>query len=340
MSTQAARNRTPGSREYRSNIPIAGAITRYLQTKRALGCRFNTEERSLNLFARFLAEHRVTRASQVTDKWVDRFLASRPSLEPQSFNQLLGCVRRLFEWLVDQEEIRVSPVRTPARRVTSRRLPYLFEPQSLHELIRLAERLPDRSRCPQHGPTQAMIFALLATLGLRIGEVSKLTCGDVDLDRETLLIRNSKFCKARIIPFGPRLAARLRAYLGLREQRLGAARPEAPLFSWRGQEPVHANSIRRTFRDHLLPPLALTIPPGTSRPRVHGLRHSFAVRSLLRWYREGLDPAARLNYLATFLGHVNPHSTAVYLTITSDLFEAANARFETYATPLCREVQP
>ncbi len=339
MSTQAACTRPSGASEYRSGAPISGAIIRYLQIKRALGCRFNTEERALRMFTRFLAEQGVTRVDQVTDKWVDRFLASRPRLEPPSFNQLLGCVRRLFEWLVDQDEIRVSPVRTPARRETSRRLPYLFKPESLRELIRLAEHLPDGSRCPQRGPTQSTIFALLATLGLRIGEVSRLTCGDVDLDRETLLIRNTKFGKSRVIPFGPRLADRLRAYLTLRERRLGPARPDAPLFSWQGQGPVHPNSIRRTFRDHLLPPLALAIPPGTSRPCVHGLRHSFAVRSLLRWYREGLDPAARLNYLSTFLGHVNPHSTAVYLTITSELLETANARFEAYATPLCREAR-
>ena len=149
---------------------------------------------------------------------MDRFLASRPRLEPRSFNQLLGCVRRLFAWLIDQDEISVSPVRTPARRETSRRLPYLFEPETLRELIRLAEHLPNRSRCPQRGPTQSTIFALLSTLGLRIGEVSRLTCGDVDLDRETLLIRNSKFGKSRVIPFGPKLAARLRVYLTLREE--------------------------------------------------------------------------------------------------------------------------
>jgi len=64
-------------------------------------------------------------------------------------------------------------------------LPYLFDPQALHELIGLAEHLQDRSRCPQRGPTQAMIFAILATLGLRIGEVSRLTCGDIDLDRDS-----------------------------------------------------------------------------------------------------------------------------------------------------------
>ena len=81
------------------------------------------------------------------------------------------------------------------------------------------------------------------------------------------------------------------------------------------------------------------MPAGTAKPRVHGLRHSFAVRTLLRWYREGLDPAARLHYLSTFLGHVNPQSTAVYLTMTSDLLAEANRRFEALA-PTPPEVRP
>ncbi|MGH2855328.1 MAG: tyrosine-type recombinase/integrase [Solirubrobacteraceae bacterium] len=340
MSASAAKIQPVSARGDACRRSIADAITRYLKVKRALGCRFNTEGRSLRLFDRFLLEQGIRRADQITSECVDRFLASRPRLEPRSFNELLGCVRRLFEWLVNQDELDVSPVRTPPRRATGRRLPYLFEPEILRELLRRAERLPDESRCPQRGPTQSMIFALLATLGLRIGEVSRLTCGDVDFDHETLLIRNSKFGKSRVVPIGPRLVARLQAYLVLREQRLGAASPDAPLFSWQGREPVHPNSIRRTFRDHLLPHLALTIPPGTSRPCVHGLRHSFAVRSLLRWYREGLDPTARLNHLSTFLGHVNPNSTAVYLTITNELLEAANVRFEAYATPLSGEGQP
>jgi site-specific recombinase XerD len=340
MNTLAGNIPPMYSRKAGSRSSLTATITHYLKIKRALGCRFNTEERSLRLFDRCLAQQRVTRLDQITSGCVDRFLASRPRLEPRSFNQLLGCVRRLFEWIVEQEEMAVSPVHTPARRETCRRLPYLFEPQALRELIRLAESLPDGSRCPHRGPTQATIFALLATLGLRIGEVSRLACGDIDLERETLLIRNSKFGKSRVLPFDPRLAARLRTYLALREQCFGPARADAPLFSWQGREPVHPNSIRRTFRDHLLPRLALTIPPGTSHPCVHGLRHAFAVRTLLRWYREGLDPAARLNHLSTFLGHVNPQSTAVYLTITSELLEAANARFETYAAPLCRERQP
>ena len=83
--------------------------------------------------------------------------------------------------------------------------------------------------------------------------------------------------------------------------------------------------------------LNLTIPAGTSRPTVHGLRHSFAVGTLLRWYRAGENPAARLQHLSTFLGHVNTNATAVYLTITAELLREANDRFEAFARPLVRE---
>src|SRR3546814_1721257 len=95
--------------------------------------------------------------------------------------------------------------------------------------------------------------------------------------------------------------------------------------------------FRNTFRDDLLPQLHLTVPPGCFGPHVHGLRHSFAVRTLLGWYRQGIIPSDRLHHLSTFLGHVNPKSTAVYLTITNELLDAAKERFESFAPLLSAE---
>ena len=83
--------------------------------------------------------------------------------------------------------------------------------------------------------------------------------------------------------------------------------------------------------------LALPLPDGVSPPTLHGLRHSFAVGCLLRWYREGLDPGERLLQLSTFMGHVDPASTAVYLTITPELLAEANQRFEAFAAPAWSE---
>ncbi len=218
-------------------------------------------------------------------------------------------------------------------------MPYLYDPATIRRILDYAAELPDWPRCRQRGPTYATVFALLAGLGLRIGEVSRLQCGDVDLQREVLLVRNSKFGKSRLVPFGPRLASRLHAYAALREQRLGFPVPEAPFFTWNGRSTLATNSIRNAFRDHLLPRLALSVPSGTRAPCVHGLRHTFAVRTLLGWYRDGVDPQARLHHLSTFLGHVGLHSTAVYLTITGDLLAAANQRFEAFASRAVREVR-
>ncbi len=96
---------------------------------------------------------------------------------------------------------------------------------------------------------------------------------------------------------------------------------------------------RSTVFRRLRPDLGLSLPLGVSPPRIHDLRHSFAVGTLLRWYRSGIDPGQRLLQLSTFLGHVQPESTAVYLTITSELLRVAGDRFEKYASRLLKEVE-
>jgi integrase len=314
--------------------PLAIHIERYLATKRALGCKFASEDRMLRLLDRFLVEQHISGLGAVTGACLEQFLNSRGRVNPRSHNHLLGVVRRLCDWLVGQQILTTSPLQLRPRRETARRLPYLFESTDIKRLLVAAARLPDNPRSRLRGPTYETIFALLAGLGLRISEVSRLQWGDVDLEREMLHIRDSKFGKSRLVPFGPRLAARLRAYLELRERQHWPCAGDVWMFSWNGSSPVSTNTIRNTFREELLPGLALAVPAGTCAPRVHGLRHTFAVRTLLRWYREGGSPAAKLNHLSTFLGHTNPAATAVYLTITSELYQEVNLRFQSFVPTL------
>jgi site-specific recombinase XerD len=276
---------------------LAEPIRQFLAAKRALNRRFDTEEKALRLFDRHLVDRGVAGLSDVTPAVIEAFVTSRPRKRPRSYNHLLGVLRRLFDWMNGQGLLDVSPLRLRSRRV------------------------------------YATIFAVLYGLGLRVGEVARLTVADVDLARNLLVVRGTKFGKSRLVPFGPQMAARLTAYLDLRRQQTGALPPDAPVFSFTAGRSIHPGTISQTFHA-LVPRLDLTMAAGVAPPRVHDLRHSFAVGTLLRWYREGSDPAARLLHLSTFLGHVNPASTSVYLTITAELLEAAGDRFGRYAAPL------
>lgn len=305
-------------------------IERYLRAKRATGRRFDSEEKELRLLDRFLVARRVTRIDRIAPSVLDSFLASRYRIRPRSFNHLLGVVRRIFDWLVVQGDLRRSPLRQRPRRETANRIPFIFDPSQAQRLLAIASVLPDNASASLRGPTYRVIFALLYALGLRVGEVSRLLCKDVDLEQKLLIVRDSKFGKSRLVPFGPRVGALLSQFLDLRFPAASERLPEAPVFSFRRGRAVHPCTISQTFHA-LVPRLRLPALPGVAPPRLHDLRHSFAVRTLLRWYRQGLDPAARLLYLSTFLGHVSPSSTAVYLTITSELLDEAGRRFERFA---------
>jgi integrase len=315
---------------------LGPAISAFIAHKRALGRRYENEERTLRLFDRYLAAAGVGELAAISPALVEAFLASRPRSQPRSYNHLRGVLARLFAWLVEQQILAASPLRVGPRRVTTKRLPFLFSPAEAARLLAVAAGLPERSRAPLRGPTYELIFALLFGLGLRVGEVSRLSAADVDLERGLLVIRHTKFSKSRLVPFGPRLGARLAAYLARREERFGARPAEMPLFCFVGDLPINPGTISQTFHQ-VLPALELSLPAGVSPPRLHDLRHSFAVGRLLRWYEEGVEPGARLFALSTFMGHVNPTSTAEYLTITAELLRQANRRFEAYALPALAE---
>lgn len=312
---------------------LATSIHAFLTYKRALRRRFDTEEATLHLLDHFLMEQEIQTVEQIKPDQIDAFLASRPRRRPRSYNHLLSTVGRLFDWLVVQGVLSTSPVRARLKRNCDPRVPFIFDQPTAARLLDLAGSLKDTANAPLRGITYRTVFALLYSLGLRVGEVAHLTCGDLDWTRNLLVIRETKFYKSRLVPFGPRLGALLRDYLQARRQRVAAMTTDTPLFSFTRNRPVNATTISLVFHG-LVPRLELTVPHGVSSPRLHDLRHSFAVGTLLRWYRSGIEPQSRLLQLSTFLGHVGPETTAHYLTITQSLLQEANHRFERFAQPV------
>jgi site-specific recombinase XerD len=316
--------------------PFADCFRRFVAHKRALGRRYHTEDKALHLFDRYLGHQGITDRSEVTPKVIEAFLISRPRASPRSYNHLLGVLDRCFTWLVVQGLLDSSPVRIRPRRATRQRIPFLFDQAQARRLLQVAAELPNNSRAVLRGPTYRMIFALLYGLGLRVGEVARLCRNDVDFQNSLLVIRHTKFSKSRLVPFGPRMAENIRDFIRDREQLIGEFPPDSPLFSFTKGQHLNPGTISQNFHA-LVPRLDLAIPPGVTPPRVHDLRHSFAVGTLRRWYRTGSEPGQRLHYLATFLGHVQPESTAVYLTITEDLLQEANSRFAAFSVPAIKE---
>jgi integrase len=237
---------------------------------------------------------------------------------------------------ISSEDARPESIRQDDDTATRR--PFLFDVEQACCLLAVASQLPSTPRVQYRGETYKMIFALLYGLGLRVGEVSRLCCKDINLDHQVLTIRQTKFGKERLVPFGPKMAREITSFLQREESRFGQISPDSPVFSFnkRKRKPIGPNTISYTFHK-LLPKLRLLVPSGVAPPHLHCLRHSFAVGTLLRWYRQGVDPKSRLYDLSTFPGHVSPSSTAVYLTITTELLECAGARFALYAEKIRKE---
>ncbi len=230
--------------------PLADSIELYLAHKRSLGKELAKAEPILLMLDGNLQAQGVVELPQITAAHIDAFVASRPRRSPRSYNGLLGTIRGLLDWMVVPEVLPESPLRCETRRVTPSRRPFLFNADQARRLLEVAEQLPNNPRAQTRGETYKMIFALLYGLGLRVGEVSRLCRKDIDLDNQLLIIRQTKFGKDRLVPFGPKMARAITEFLDREESRFGPIPPESPTFSFnkRRRTPIGTNTISWAFQ--------------------------------------------------------------------------------------------
>jgi integrase/recombinase XerD len=192
-------------------------------------------------------------------------------------------------------------------------------------LLSAALALPPSDSLRPH--TYYTLFALLYSTGIRIGEAFGLKLKDCLLDEKLVYIAEGKFRKSRWVPLHSSISTVLEAYVH-RRMKIGPKSPESPLFiNGRGHGLRHC-VVFQTFR-HLLMQCGISHHKNGG-PRIHDLRHTFAVNRLLSWYRDGQDVNVRLPALATYMGHVGVGSTHVYLKPTAALFEQVNTRFHSH----------
>jgi integrase len=205
--------------------------------------------------------------------------------------------------------------------------PHIFTEPEIAALLRKAQTLEPASRSPLRRETFRLALVLLYTTGLRRGELLRLLVGDYDPEERTLLVRESKFYKSRLLPLSPDGSREVEDYLRTRRALRLPVSKETPLL-WsraRGGRAYSENGLR-TGINVLLRATGIRTAAGRL-PRLHDFRHTFAVQALMRWYRAGADVQAKLPFLATYMGHVSIVSTQYYLRFVNELAGLASARF-------------
>jgi integrase/recombinase XerD len=205
---------------------------------------------------------------------------------------------------------------------TKRATPYLYSVEDVAALMTAARQL----HTPVVAATYETLIGLLAVTGLRLGESLNLDRPDVDLTAGMLTVVNGKFGKSRHVPLHPTTIERLRFYAGRRDE-LVPTPPATKFFLSTAGTRLSDCRVESTFRG-LVRAAGLQPRSARCRPRLHDLRHSFAVNTVLDWYRDGGDVQARMPLLSTFLGHVDPSATYWYLSTAPELMALACARLE------------
>jgi integrase len=204
----------------------------------------------------------------------------------------------------------------------------IVEPGQIAHLLARASELTPTSASPLRGPALRLAIVLLYTCGLRLGELLRLTIGDVEQEGTVLRIRESKFHKSRLVPLSVSTTRELQSYWPQRRRGF-SDHPSTPLLCNRHGGHLHSYSTPGLAGAlvRLLEAAPVRDERGR-RPRVHDLRHSFAVQALIRWYREGADVQSCLPKLALYMGHVSIESSAYYLHWVPTLQRLASQRFE------------
>ncbi len=295
------------------------SLAEYLTVRRALGFKLGQTEMVLRTFVRYLAERgeqRITIKAAVA--W-----AILPQRSDSWHYLRLAAVRGFASYLHGVDPTVEIPGVELLRNGPPRRRPFLYEDEEILALIDAANSL----RWPHRTATYRTLIGLLATTGMRIGEAIGLDRDDFDPQVGTVVVRG-KLDKIRELPLTDSTITTLNAYLRRRDRPLSPAGERALFVSTPGTRLNHCG-VERTFailREHA------GIQPrfDSRRATLHGLRHTFAIRTMLDAYRDGADAGSRLAVLSTYLGHVEPAHTYWYLHAAPELMSAAAQQLERF----------
>jgi integrase/recombinase XerD len=310
-----------------SDFPLDSAIARYLTIQRALGRRYVTEERVFTSLCQFLHEQGFGDLEQTGfETWCHSFA----SLHANTRRGRHAMVRNFCLYRRRTEPNCFVPDVDRFPRLVPYRAPVILGPADIVKMLAVTAQIKRTAKSPLKPAVMRLAVILLYTTGLRLGELVRLTLADADALVGVLHIRESKFHKSRFLPLSADVQRELNNYLKQRLASPFSTAPNSPLLchctnKFRGYcvEGL-GTALRAIFR------VANVQSSDGRSPHVHDMRHSFAQRALLRWYRQGADVQSQLPKLALYMGHVSIASTAHYLTWIPERAEIASQCFEAH----------
>ncbi len=299
---------------------LHNALAEYLTFRRKLGTRLYEPGVTLGHFVDFLGDEGY---EYITTELAVRWATLPKGVQAATWARRLGHVRGFARWLSATDPRNEIPDRRIFNTRHRRPTPYIFSDLEITQLMAEATRL--RSKAGLRSLTYVTLIGLLASTGLRPSEALELNISDVDLDKGILAIRETKFGKSRFVPVTDSTRAALDRYAKRRQELCRPTWTEAFLVSENGKHLVGC-SARRTFAK-LSCSIGIRNPVAGKRigrgPRQQDLRHTFATRKLIEWYRAGLDVTRMMPSLSTYLGHGSVHATYWYIQAVPELLQLA-----------------
>jgi integrase len=298
---------------------LRAELDRYLVIRRAVGFKLARAELLLADYIRYLETNGT---DTITTDNAFAWASLPPNGSPDWWGSRLSVVRAFARHLhaIDPAHEVPPPGLLPAR--THRAVPYLYSDADIAALMGAARQF----RSPLRAATFETLVGLLAVTGLRIGEALRLDRDDIDLAGGVLRIRETKFGKSREVPLHPSTVEALASYAVRRDELCPRPGDWSFFVSTAGTRLLYCNAHLGWL--DLIRRAGLKPRSAKCRPRPHDLRHRFAVRTLLGWYRDGADVAACMPLLSTFLGHVHPANTYWYLSAAPELLALVAARLD------------
>jgi site-specific recombinase XerD len=307
-------------------MKLHAAVDSYVALKRSLGAVFAAETRVLRFFERTLGDLPIEAISPEACRAFCRGTGPPTSWWERKYHTLRG----FFAFLVSRGYLAASPLPEAGPKIPPSFEPYVYSREELKRLLD-ATAILNTPRSPLEPRTFRTLLLMLYAAGLRPGEGLRLRCCDVDLGEGLLAIWDTKFFKSRRVPIGADLHRALQSYETARRRLPMPEGDRSAFFASRTGHAISLQKLERVFA-RLRTHAGIERPPDARwQPRLHDLRHAFAVHRLVAWYREGADLKACLPLLATYLGHVNVSGTQTYLSMTPELLAEASKRFECYA---------